>query len=239
MSNYQVSVIIPAAGRAVRFASPQSKILAELAGRPMIFQTLSRFLPLECVRQIIVALGPNEMAVIGAEYCDHLADKRIQLVGGGDRRCDTVAGAVARVAGGIDLIAVHDAARPLVDGEVIERAFQGAAEHGAALAAIPLYDTIKRADKDNRVMATVSRKDLYCMQTPQVFEANLLRTAIAQWDGSTITDDAQWIEAIGHPVHLVLGSRRNFKVTTTEDLALAERLWSFVSKSSAGNGLKV
>jgi 2-C-methyl-D-erythritol 4-phosphate cytidylyltransferase len=124
-----------------------------------------------------------------------------------------------------DYVLVHDAARPLVDAAMIDEALAGAREVGAALCAVPVSDTVKRADPSGKVSSTVTREGLWLAQTPQAFRRDLLLRA-HETIGIDVTDDAALIELLGEPVKLVMGSTRNIKVTLQEDLALAEALLS-------------
>ena len=144
---------------------------------------------------------------------------------GGAERFESVANALAKVPADVPLVAVHDAVRPLVTGALVEAVLRAAEEHGAAMPAVPVADTLKQVDPEtNRITGTVPRAGVWCAQTPQVFrrewlvEAYATRAAV----GSAITDDAQLIEAIGHSVVVVSGATTNFKITTKEDLQLAE-----------------
>jgi 2-C-methyl-D-erythritol 4-phosphate cytidylyltransferase len=135
-----------------------------------------------------------------------------------------VANALAKIPADVEFVAVHDAVRPLCTHQQIDAVFAAAAKHGAAMLAVPLADTLKRVDADNRITATVPRGGLWCAQTPQVFRRDWLVDAYAKRGELTqpITDDAQLVEATGHPVFVVPGSATNFKITTKDDLELAE-----------------
>jgi 2-C-methyl-D-erythritol 4-phosphate cytidylyltransferase len=150
----------------------------------------------------------------------------VQVAPGGAERFDSVANALALVREDCDLVAIHDAARPCLAPELIGTVFGAAAKTGAALLAVPVSDTVKQSDDQGRVQSTVSRKGLWLAQTPQVFRRDWLVDAYSRRAslGRDITDDAQLIEAAGHPVWLVTGSTGNIKITTREDLALAEAI---------------
>ena len=135
----------------------------------------------------------------------------------------------------IELVAIHDAVRPCLAGPWIDRVFKRAAADGAAILAVPVTDTLKRADGAGRVAGTFERKGLWSAQTPQVFRHELLRRAYATPEsGEPATDDAQLIERLGEPVTLVEGSPLNRKITTAEDLKLAEQILRVLPKPKVG-----
>ncbi|MHB8837213.1 MAG: 2-C-methyl-D-erythritol 4-phosphate cytidylyltransferase, partial [Candidatus Methylomirabilia bacterium] len=147
-------------------------------------------------------------------------------VAGGRERQDSVAAGLRALPAGIDYVVIHDGARPFATAALVERVLAAARRHGAALAAVPVHDTIKRVSPDLFLDGTVDRRALWLAQTPQAFSVGLLREAHAQARaaGLEATDDAALVEALGHPVRVVPGSRLNFKITTREDLALARLL---------------
>ena len=215
-----VSAIIAAGGRGARFGAGRPKQLLTLAGRPILQRSIEAFLRCDLVQDIVVALPP-EVVDDPPPYLAALAG-RVQLVAGGHRRQDSVANAFARVAGRADIIVIHDAARPLVSDEVIRRTVAAAAESGAAVAAVAAHDTVKRGDASGTIAATLPREQIYLAQTPQAFRTGVLRDALARDDEAT--DESMLAEKAGHPVRLVEGDRRNLKITTPDDLAMAERL---------------
>jgi 2-C-methyl-D-erythritol 4-phosphate cytidylyltransferase len=150
----------------------------------------------------------------------------VKIVLGGKERFDSVANALQRVADEADFVAVHDAVRPCLQAEQIDAVFAAAAAVGAAVLAVPVTDTLKRADAKGRIEATVSRDRLWLAQTPQVFRKDWLIEAYARRGqlGQAITDDAQLVEAAGHPVQIVEGDPSNIKITTRADLQLAEAI---------------
>ena len=169
---------------------------------------------------MVVALPPD-LAADPPEYLRG-SSKPIQIVSGGERRQDSVGHAFAAVADRADIVAVHDAARPLVTDAVIRRTIEAAADHGAAIAAIRARDTVKRSDDNATIVETLRREEIYLAQTPQAFRTSVLREALALADDAT--DEAALAERAGHKVRLVEGDPRNLKVTTPEDFAMAEHL---------------
>jgi 2-C-methyl-D-erythritol 2,4-cyclodiphosphate synthase/2-C-methyl-D-erythritol 4-phosphate cytidylyltransferase len=151
--------------------------------------------------------------------------KPIAVVEGGARRQDSVANAFARIARDTEVVVIHDAARPLVSDGLIRRTIDAAAEHGAAIAALPATDTVKRADARRLIVDTLPRGEIFLAQTPQAFRAEVLRAALAlAASGGDATDEAMLAERAGHHVRLVDGESKNLKITTAEDLDVAERL---------------
>jgi 2-C-methyl-D-erythritol 2,4-cyclodiphosphate synthase len=167
-----------------------------------------------------------------------VGEKRPEIVAGGVRRQDSVAHAFSRVVDRADIVVIHDAARPFVTDETIRRTVAAAVESGAAIAAIPALDTVKRASVDGIVVATLPREEIFLAQTPQAFRTAVLKDALAL--ASDATDEAMLAERAGHAVQVVEGDPGNLKITTPADLALAERLLGLSSAAPAvmriGNG---
>jgi 2-C-methyl-D-erythritol 4-phosphate cytidylyltransferase/2-C-methyl-D-erythritol 2,4-cyclodiphosphate synthase len=235
----QVAAIIAAGGRGTRFGSDLPKQLLTLAGRPILERSIDAFVRSPLVHEIVVALPPD-LVVDLPEYLRGGAGRRIQVVEGGARRQDSVANAFARVAERADVVVIHDAARPLVSVDLIRRTIEAAAETGAAIAAVRAHDTVKRGDASGLVTATLPRDELFLAQTPQAFRTSVLRDALAMAAQVTsVTDEAMLAEHAGHRVKLVAGDPRNLKITTPEDLAMAERLVQASTPASMmriGNG---
>jgi 2-C-methyl-D-erythritol 4-phosphate cytidylyltransferase len=220
------SVILPAAGRSTRFGQPTKKIFAEIDGRAVWLRAADAFATRADVKQIIVAVAPNDMETFISSYGQEIARLGIQLVNGGDERVDSIRAALACVDTACDYVAVHDAARPCVDKALIDRVFLGAVKHGACVPGLPVAETLKRVDKDGRIECTVPRTGLATVQTPQAFRRDWLQHAYEIDGGETPTDDAQLIESAGHSCVMVEGSASNIKITRAEDLTLAEKILS-------------
>jgi len=217
------AVILPAAGRSSRFGDPKSKkIFADLSGRAVWLRSLDAFVNNDDVSQILVAVASEDRELFDRRYGDSVAFLGLDVVEGGAERADTIAAALGRVKESCDFVAVHDAARPCVTPALIAAVFEAAREHGAAMPAIPVADTIKRAAADGTIAETVPRDGLYLAQTPQVFRRDWLIEAYERRDpAAPATDDARLVEAIGRPVRLVPGSPFNLKITTQDDLKMA------------------
>ena len=252
-------VIVPAAGSSSRFGEG-SKLDADLGGRPVLQRTVELFVKRPEVRRVVVAGPADEgaFAEFKLRYGDKLGLMGCVVVqGSAESRAATVRRALEALddgAPGAERIVVHDAARPLTPIELIERVFSASAEHGAVVPGVAVADTLKRVggeavspgavdpldailgdagklDLDARmVVGTVSREGLYGIQTPQVFEAGLLRRAYAAPGASGgggpggVTDDAGLVEALGEPVAVIEGSPLNIKITTRADLELARAI---------------
>jgi len=231
-----VSAIIAAGGRGARFGGAQPKQLSLLAGRPILQHSVEAFLNNSAVAEVIVAL-PDDLAASPPGYLLTCA-KPVRIVAGGVRRQDSVARAFALVSPAADLVLIHDAARPLVSDTVIQRTLAAASIDGAAIAAIRARDTVKRAGADGVITATLPREEIFLAQTPQAFRVSILRDALAIADNGT--DEAALAEQAGHHVRVVEGDPRNLKVTTPDDLVMAERLISdsraAVTPLRIGNG---
>ncbi len=222
----RVALIVPAAGRGTRFGTKVKKPYAELAGRPSFLGTLDRCAPLEAITCRILVVSQDDLDFVQCNYRHQLDDLGVDhLVAGGRHRHDSVAAGLAHVPDDCDLVAVHDAVRPLVPIRAIVEAFAVAEQIGVACVGMPVHDTVKRVADDGYIVEeTVPRKQLWTAQTPQVFRTGLLRQAYQRLHifPATATDDAQLVEALGYPVAMVEGSRENIKITTPADLQLAE-----------------
>jgi 2-C-methyl-D-erythritol 4-phosphate cytidylyltransferase len=222
VSNF--AVIIPAAGQSSRFGdSRRKKPFIELKGRPVWVRAVEVFANREDVKQVLIVVSPEDMDFFKEKFQPNLAFMAVEIVAGGKQRADSVMNALARVKADIDFVAVHDAARPLIVKQWIDRVFAAAEQSGAAILATPISSTIKRVD-NGRIVETVPRDKLWAAQTPQVFRRQLLLDAYARWDGSEATDEANLVERIGQPVTIVEGSPLNIKITTQEDFKMAEAL---------------
>ena len=216
------AVILPAAGKSSRYGDKEKKVFADLDGRAVWLRAAEAFVHRDDVTQTLLVVSPDDAEVFRTRYGAHLALHGIELVVGGAERFHSVGNALDKLRADIELVAIHDAARPSITSALIDAVFATAAETGAALLAVPVSDTVKRGDAQNVVAETVPRAGLWLAQTPQVFRRDWLVEAHARRaELGDITDDAQLVERAGHPVSLVTGSASNLKITTREDLALA------------------
>jgi len=216
-----VGAVIVAAGESQRMGRID-KLMAQIGGEPLLLHSTRPFQQCRRVSQIVVVVSGSNR-----ERCQRLVSgkewtKVTDVCLGGRRRQDSVAAGLKRL-DGCDWIIVHDGARPLVTVELIERGLKAARETGAAIAAVPVKDTIKIAGNDRIVSQTPPRHSLWQVQTPQVFRGDVITGAYRKANG-TVTDDASLVEQLGGRVKLYMGSYDNIKVTTPEDLTLAELL---------------
>ena len=230
---HRVAVILPAAGRGTRLGGPVAKAFVPLHGVPLWERCVRRFAGREDVIRTVLVLSDGELDRFRDEHAGLLERFRVHTVAGGAERCDSVRCGLA-ACGDAELVAVHDVARPLVTDAAIDAVFAAAAEHGAALLAAPVADTLKRAD-DGFAAETVPRAGLWAAQTPQVARRDLLERAFAERDDFAATDEAALLERVGVRPRLVPGPRRNFKITTADDLALARAVLA-ADRVDSGDG---
>ena len=219
------AVIIPAAGRSSRFGGIEKKPFVSLDGRPVWLRAAEPFWSRDDVSRVYLVIAPDDRDDFRHRFGHTIAFNNTEIVDGGTERFESVANALARVPANVPFVAVHDAVRPLLTGALIDAVLRAAEEHGAAMPAVPVADTLKQVDPaTNRITGTVPRAGVWQAQTPQVFRRDWLVEAYAKRASLTspITDDAQLIEAMGHAVVVVPGSPTNFKITTKDDLELAE-----------------
>jgi 2-C-methyl-D-erythritol 4-phosphate cytidylyltransferase/2-C-methyl-D-erythritol 2,4-cyclodiphosphate synthase len=221
-----VVAIIAAAGQGRRFGSAGPKQLARVAGRTLLERSVEAFARCDRVNEIIVSIPPD--AASAFESSIGLVGKPLRTIPGGARRQDSVANAFDAVPVRADIVVVHDAARALVTPDLIERTIRAAAETGAAIAAVASRDTVKRvrrAGADLQVEGTLPRDEIFLAQTPQAFRRNVLAEAVALGRrGAEATDEAMLAEQAGHRVRIVPSDDRNIKITTPDDLTVAEAI---------------
>jgi 2-C-methyl-D-erythritol 4-phosphate cytidylyltransferase len=222
------AVILPAAGRSVRFGGGRGKLLEPLAGEPVLRHSVRAFLGRADVAAMILATSDDDASILKDALGPIVGDPRLRFCRGGQSRAHSVRNALQCVPEGIDWVAVHDAARPLVSQAVIDRALAAAREHGAAVPALPVSLTIKQATGPlpARAERTVPRHSLWAMQTPQVMRCADLLAAYESCPLplDQVTDDSQLLELHGKDVWLVEGDEHNLKITTRTDLRLAEMI---------------
>lgn len=219
------AAVIVAGGSSERFGS--DKLFAEIDGKPVLGMTLETFAAADCIQEIILVVRESILER-AARLARAYGCGKVKLVvpGGKTRALSSYAG-VMSTSKKTKLIAIHDGARPLVSEEVIEQTLWAAHRHIAAAPAIAVRDTIKIA-RDSLVESTPDRSTLFAVQTPQVFQADIIRAALvnAVQNDLSITDDCAAAEAIGTPITLTQGSEENIKITTPMDLAIAEQIVS-------------
>ena len=220
----QFAVILPAAGQSSRFIGFQrKKPFVELNGRPVWVRTAEHFLNRPDVSQTILVVAPEDLEWFHETFKANLSFMDITVVAGGTSRGESVRNGISAIVKPVEFIAVHDAARPLLTAEWIDQIFAAAKTHQAAIPGLKVSSTVKRVGSDAIISATVDRTGLVEAQTPQVFATGLLQTAISNCRNlAAATDEASLLEAISQPVHVIDGWPMNIKITTNEDLQLAE-----------------
>ena len=218
-STDSVGVAVPAAGLGQRMGGLRKPFL-ELAGQPVLRHALAPFLAEPRVVAVVVALALEDATDPPAWITE--IDGRVRVVAGGQTRTDSVRNAILALPDDVDIIAVHDAARPLVTHAMISQCIDIAAAGRGAVAGCPAVDTLKRVDEQGYVVETPSRIGMWHAHTPQVFPADLLRRAYEE--ASSGTDDASLVESVGGEVQMVDGGSTNIKVTRPEDIAIAEAI---------------
>jgi 2-C-methyl-D-erythritol 4-phosphate cytidylyltransferase len=233
------AVIVAAAGRSSRFGSQsprEKKVFRELKGRPVWLRSVETFSGRPDVAQTIVVVSPDDLDWFKEKYAPNLGFLDLDIVAGGAERADSVMNALARVQSDIDFVAIHDAARPLVVKQWIDEIFQAAEAHGAAIPATAISSTLKRVDS-GAIVETVPRNSLFAAQTPQVFRRELILEAYAKRGDNEATDESSLVERLGHAVHIVKGSPMNIKITTQEDLKIADALLSILPREKGLDSL--
>jgi 2-C-methyl-D-erythritol 4-phosphate cytidylyltransferase len=224
----QVAAIIPAAGLGTRMgkvstdAAQGRKQFLRLGDSSVLIQTIRKFVAAQTISEILVAVRDDDRESFTAELAAHGFSKPIRVTSGGRNRQESVESCLALVGPEVDMVAVHDAVRPLITPALIDKAVRQAESNGAVILGVPAVDTVKRVDQ-RVVHATLPREMIMLAQTPQVFRAELLRRAYAhaKQDGFVGTDEASLVEHLGEDVHVMMGSPRNIKITRPQDLALA------------------
>ncbi len=244
----RIGVIIPAAGASSRYGN-RDKLAEDVGGRPLLLRTIEFFTKREDVIEIVVA-GPMEhFDNFQDKFGPALSFHGVTIVRGGSNRCDSVLHALKGMSEEVDRIAIHDAARPALFNSLFDTLILASKDFNAVAAALPIHGTIKRTqststtieDEDAiadailgsstqskveafEVIETIDRTSLWELQTPQIFEPSILRQAYEQSNLDACTDDAQVLEKLGEPVHLIVGDSRNIKVTTPSDYTLIKSI---------------
>jgi len=225
------AVILPAAGQSRRFHDKAyKKPFAPLGGRAVWLHAAEKFLDRPDVKQTILVINAEDREFFDMKFGANIAIMGVDVIEGGKERSDSVQRALERVKSDIQFVAVHDAARPCIAAPWIDDVFNAAARDGAAILATPVQATLKRVDPQKHISETVSRDALWEAQTPQVFRRELLIEAYAKRGSSSLTDDAQLVERLGHAVTVVPCSPLNLKITTRDDLKLAEQVLKVLPK---------
>lgn len=224
-----VCLIIPAAGDSTRMRASKRKPWLPLGGKPIILRTLELFQSLPWIEEIVLVVNKADEEEVNGALWESLSARGVSLiVTGGANRAESVWNGLQVSDPSCEVVAVHDAVRPFISIDTCKALMRTARDRGAAVPVIPMQDTVKRIEGD-RVTETIRRLGLVAVQTPQCFRRELLLEAFdfARRTGGILenmTDDASLIEAYGSEVHAILGSSANLKITTQEDLVIAEAM---------------
>ncbi|HEY1599210.1 MAG TPA: 2-C-methyl-D-erythritol 4-phosphate cytidylyltransferase [Pirellulales bacterium] len=218
------AVIMPAAGASSRFNDKNyKKPFAPLADRAVWLHSAEKFLHRQDVVQLILVISPEDREYFNFKFSANVAILGIDVVDGGKERSDSVENALAKLKPEVEYVAIHDAARPCLADDWITKVFEAAERSGAAILAVPVASTLKRVAEGTKIVETVSRDGLWEAQTPQAFRRAILLEAYGRRAGFQATDDAQMVERLGKPVTVVRCSPVNMKISTKEDMRLAEQ----------------
>lgn len=232
--------IIPAAGSGTRLGGEIPKQFLKIAGQMILAHTIKRFLECDEIGAIAVALPPDRLEQILQQNAGQISSKAVYYVNGGAERSDSILKALEAVAHlNPEIVAVHDAVRPFVTPAQISAVIAKARDAGAAILALPATDTIKEVE-DGLIQRTIDRRRIWRAQTPQAFRYELLMQANRQARADKLpsaltTDDSLLVERLGSPVAVVEGSPNNIKITTPEDLLIAEKLFEQFAQSQYGD----
>ena len=226
------AVIFPAAGKSSRFQGKEKKPFANLDGRAVWLRSVELFINRPDVVQCIIVVSPEDQEMFRRRFGANLAFMNVQIANGGAERFESVANALAMVKPEVDFVAVHDSVRPCLTESLVNDVLAKAEKTGAAMLALPISDTIKQVDAQKHVKGTTPRQGLWLAQTPQVFRRDWLQEVYENRTrlGSGFTDDSQLMEAAGYTVHVVEGATTNIKITTKQDLILAEAILKALPK---------
>lgn len=217
-----VLAIIPAAGIGIRMGGDTPKQFLSLDGIPIFVHTLRKFAASDTIDEIILVVRPDDMERAGKDIEREHFSKPVRRVAGGAWRQETVARALAEAPETTEVVVVHDAVRPFIELEMIQRVVETARRDGAAILGIPSVDTVKQVERQ-MILGTIPRERIVLAQTPQAFHFPILREAFARAaaDGFYGTDESSLVERLGHNVRVLMGSDRNIKITKPSDLPLA------------------
>ena len=223
------ALIVAAAGKSSRFSHEGSsdpavkKTFMHLGGKPMWLRSVEKFVSRSDITQVIVVVAPEDITWFRKYYMSEINRLLLLIVMGGESRFESISNALISVSAKVNYVAIHDAARPCVTEHEIDSVFSAAKKHGAALLATPVVGTVKKV-VEGQVEETVPREELWEAQTPQVFRRELIIEAYQQYVRDVPTDDAQLVERLVKPVHVVPADRGNIKITTQGDMVLAKHL---------------
>lgn len=216
------AVIIVAGGTGTRMESKTAKQFLSIGGKPILIHTFEAFAAYDSSMQFILVLYP----ALKKEWKDvtksHGFSLQHEIIDGGEERFHSVSNGLKALHPNVEVVAIHDAVRPLVSQQTIKKCMDAAAQYGAAIPVLPVTDTIRKIEEN--ASCTMPRHKLVAVQTPQCFKTEVIKKAYQTDYSIHFTDDASVVEAMNHPIKLIEGNRTNLKITTQEDLAIAEAL---------------
>ena len=239
----KADAVIVSAGKGLRFMEGKKKQFHSLGGKPILAHTLDKFETCPLIRSILLVVGQEDMDYCLKEIIEQYKFQKIsQIVPGGKQRQESVKNGIDALPKDADVVAIHDGVRPFVTKAMIEDTIHSAERVGAVVLAMPVKDTIKVSNPDGTVLKTLDRESLWQIQTPQTFRVSVIKEAYyrAAEDGFVGTDDASLVERLGVKVHILPGSYTNIKITTPEDLFLANLFLKtdILSKEGPTGGIK-
>ncbi|MGZ3614700.1 MAG: 2-C-methyl-D-erythritol 4-phosphate cytidylyltransferase [Thermodesulfobacteriota bacterium] len=239
----KADAVIVSAGKGLRFMEGKKKQFHSLGGKPILAHTLDKFETCPLIRSILLVVGQEDMDYCLKEIIEQYKFQKVsQIVPGGKRRQESVKNGIDALPKDADVVAIHDGVRPFVTKAMIEDTIHSAERVGAVVLAMPVKDTIKVSNPDGTVLKTLDRESLWQIQTPQTFRVSVIKEAYyrAAEDGFVGTDDASLVERLGVKVHILPGSYTNIKITTPEDLFLANLFLKtdLLSKKEPTGGIK-
>ena len=227
----RVAAIICAAGSSSRFGGKRKKPFVDVGGRAAFLRSVELFTDHPDIEQTLLSVPQEDEELIKIKWGDSLSFFGVKICYGGSTRTETVKKALSLIREDIDLVAVHDAARCCITAELLDAVIRDAAQYGAAAPGYPVISTLKQV-RDHKIVKTIDRDGLYEIQTPQIFTLSLIQKAYHDIDPSdtSYTDDAQLVEALGHPVHVTESTSTNIKLTTPADVPIAEAILKYRQK---------
>jgi 2-C-methyl-D-erythritol 4-phosphate cytidylyltransferase len=240
----KADAVIVSAGKGLRFMEGKKKQFHFLGGKPILAHTLDKFETSSLIRSIRLVVGQEDMDYCLKEIIEGYKFQKVsQIVPGGKRRQESAKNGIDALPKDADIVVIHDGVRPFVTQAMIEDSIHSAVRYGAVVLAMPVKETIKMSNPDGTVLKTLDRESLWQIQTPQTFQVNVIKEAYsrATEDGFIGTDDASLVERLGGKVHILPGSYTNIKITTPEDLFLANLFLKMntLTKESLGGGTKI
>jgi len=233
----KADAIIVSAGKGQRFMEGKKKQFSLLADKPILAHTLDQFETCPLIRSTLLVVGQEDLDYCLKEIVEKYEYRKVgQIIPGGKRRQDSVKNGIDALAKDVEIVVIHDGVRPFVTKAMIEDSIHSAERFGAVVLAMPVKETIKMANPNGTVLKTLDREALWQIQTPQTFQAKLIKEAYSKGteDGFTGTDDASLVERLGVKVHILPGSYTNIKITTPEDLILANLFLKMRAQTKQG-----